>query len=90
LARVQEYNEKGELSEDEKVKRQKLIEFLADLIPILNELSDSLRTEMFLATQAFYYHVRERALAGDEKAIRIYNSLKPLYEQALLKQVDQN
>jgi hypothetical protein len=39
---------------------------------------------------AYFYFIKEKAMAGEETALAIYNNLAPDFKQALLSQIDDN
>lgn len=90
LEQIAAFDARTDLSEEEEEEYRKLRQVICEVLPIIRQLADVFGQEAFQAAQAYYYSVQERALAGNEKAIEIYNELKPLYDQALLTQVDKN
>jgi len=90
LEQIAAYDARDDLSEAEEKEYRKLRQVICEVLPIIRQLADVFGQEAFQAAQAYYYNLQEKAQAGNPKAQEIYNELKPLYDQALLKQVDKN
>ncbi len=90
LEQIAAYESRDDLSEVEQEEYRKLRQVVCDALPVIRQLADVFGQEAFQAAQAYYYSIQEKSQAGNVKATEIYNELKPLYDQALLKQVDKN
>lgn len=90
LEQIAVYEARNELSEVEQEEYRKLRIVVCQALPVVRQLADVFGHEAFQAAQAYFYKVQKKALEGNASAIEIYNELKPLYDQALLSQLDKN
>jgi type III secretory pathway component EscR len=87
---VKEYAAMSYRTPDEEMEYQKLIEVLKAGTPAIQQVRDFLGEELYRNAVAYFYSIKEKARAGDETALAIYNDLAPDFEKILMSQVDKN
>lgn len=87
---VKEYAAMSYRAPDEEMEYQKLIELLKEGLPVIQQVRDYLGEELYRNAVAYFYSIKEKAMAGDQTALAIYNDLDPDFEKALMSQIDKN
>ena len=75
---------------DEEKELEKLLLIIKEAIPVISTAADFFGNRAFVAAVAYYNSVKQHAEKGDLQAQKILIELAPLYEQALLSQIDKN
>ena len=75
---------------DEEKELEKLLLIVEEAMPVISNAAGIFGNRAFVAAVAYYNSVKQHAEKGDPLAQKILNELAPLYEQALLSQIDKN
>ncbi len=90
LEKVRHYATMSNRTPDEEKEYRELIDLVVRAKPAISMLKDYFDNEINLNATAYYYSIKQKAEDGDPKAKEIISELAPLYEQALLEQMDKN
>lgn len=75
---------------EEKKEFQKMVQLMQKLVPVVSNIQDFFGERAFKQVQAYYYHIKELSEKGDQEAKKIYDDLRPLYENAISDQINEN
>jgi hypothetical protein len=75
---------------NEEKELEKLLLLVKEAIPVISTAANFFGNRAFVAAVAYYNSVKQHAEKGDPLAQKILIELAPLYEQALLSQIDKN
>ncbi len=87
---IKEYAAMSYRTPKEETEFQKLIEMVEEGLPLIQQAKANLGEKLYRHSVAYFYAIKEKAMAGDEKALAIYNELAPEFGQALMSHFDKN
>lgn len=88
--RINDFQAMSYRTPDEEKELQKLLQLAANAVPVYAAAADFFGNEAYNMAVAYYNGVKQHAENGNVKAKEILKELAPLYEQALLSQIDPN
>lgn len=75
---------------DEEEQLKEMRQLLQKVLPVVSRVKNYFGEKAFKQAQAYYYHVKELADEGDSEAKKIYDDLRPLYEDIIRDQITDN
>lgn len=88
--KIEDYTRMEFRTPDEEKELEQLLQLVKEATPIFGAAADIFGNEAFINATAYYNSLKQHAEKGDELAQKIYKELAPLYEQALLSQINKN
>ena len=83
-----ELQQKPDRDEEEEKAYQEMKDLLAKTYITIDAITETMSDNLFARSFEVYYHFKELAGKGDEKAKEVYEKMKPLIESTLYKMIE--
>jgi len=90
ISQVCDYAALNYRTPEEEKQYQELLKLMKKLLPAITQLKDFFGNEAYRTSVAWYYSVKKAAEQGNSKAREIVDELAPLYQQAIIDQLNMN
>lgn len=87
---IKDYQALNYRTPEEETELEKLLSLVKHAIPAYAAAAHVFGNEAYIAAVAYYNLLKRQAEKGDQQIIEIIKELAPLYEKALLSQIDLN
>lgn len=88
--KIRDFEALSHRTSEEEEELKKLQQVVKEAFPLISAAIDIFGNQAFISTVAYYNGLKQQAEKGDQVAQKIIKELAPLYEKALLSQIDQN
>lgn len=88
--KIKDFEVLSHRTSEEEEELKKLQEVVKEAFPLISTAVDIFGNQAFISTVAYYNGLKQQAEKGDQVAQKIIKGLAPLYEKALLSQIDLN